>query len=307
MVRPPPLRLGVLGMSPGNGHPYSWSAIFNGYDRGAMASCPFPSIPEYLAERSFPEDGLGALAQVTHVWAQEPAVAEHIARASRILHVVPEPAAMIGHVDGLLLARDDSERHLELARPFLATGLPVYIDKPLAVSRSRADALLAAQTHEHQIYSCSALRYARELALEADDLATLGTLRLVEGFSPKAWDTYAVHVVEPIVATLSRHAGTLPKVARSLRRTSGKLTTLALELTDGLAVNITTTGDSANPIVLRFWGDRGMTELVFRDSFSAFRQALRVFVESAVAGTLPIPREETMTVVSWLELGAGAA
>ena len=40
------LRLGVLGLSEGNGHPYSWSAIFNGYDPQAMASCPFPDIPD---------------------------------------------------------------------------------------------------------------------------------------------------------------------------------------------------------------------------------------------------------------------
>lgn len=31
------LKLGVLGMSEGNKHPYSWSAIVNGdYDEGAM-------------------------------------------------------------------------------------------------------------------------------------------------------------------------------------------------------------------------------------------------------------------------------
>jgi hypothetical protein len=26
------VRLGIIGASPGNGHPYSWSAFFNGYD-----------------------------------------------------------------------------------------------------------------------------------------------------------------------------------------------------------------------------------------------------------------------------------
>ena len=30
------LKLGVIGMSEGNGHPYSWSAIFNGFDREEM-------------------------------------------------------------------------------------------------------------------------------------------------------------------------------------------------------------------------------------------------------------------------------
>ena len=48
------LKFGVIGMSEGNGHPYSWSAIFNGYDADAMRDCPFPAIPEYLARRRFP-------------------------------------------------------------------------------------------------------------------------------------------------------------------------------------------------------------------------------------------------------------
>ena len=37
MPEPAPLRLAMLGLIPGNGHPYSWSAIINGYDRAAMA------------------------------------------------------------------------------------------------------------------------------------------------------------------------------------------------------------------------------------------------------------------------------
>ena len=34
------IRLAMLGMVDGNGHPYSWSAIFNGYDPEDMASAP---------------------------------------------------------------------------------------------------------------------------------------------------------------------------------------------------------------------------------------------------------------------------
>ena len=29
---PDNIRLGIIGMTEGNGHPYSWSAIFNGYN-----------------------------------------------------------------------------------------------------------------------------------------------------------------------------------------------------------------------------------------------------------------------------------
>lgn len=39
-----PLRVAILGLIEGNYHPYSWSAIINGYDAALMASCPAPVI-----------------------------------------------------------------------------------------------------------------------------------------------------------------------------------------------------------------------------------------------------------------------
>lgn len=38
------LRLAMLGMIEGNGHPYSWSAIVNGYDPAEMEMCPYAGI-----------------------------------------------------------------------------------------------------------------------------------------------------------------------------------------------------------------------------------------------------------------------
>ena len=43
---PADIKLAMLGMVDGNGHPYSWSAIFNGYDPEEMAECPYATIPE---------------------------------------------------------------------------------------------------------------------------------------------------------------------------------------------------------------------------------------------------------------------
>ena len=53
-----PLRLAMLGMIPGNGHPYSWSAIVNGYDPVEMSHCPYSMIPEYLAARPLESVGI---------------------------------------------------------------------------------------------------------------------------------------------------------------------------------------------------------------------------------------------------------
>ena len=56
-----PLKLGIIGLSEGNGHPYSWSAIFNGYDSTAMEECGFQAIPRYLEKQQFPKDAIAFL------------------------------------------------------------------------------------------------------------------------------------------------------------------------------------------------------------------------------------------------------
>ena len=64
---PNAIRLAILGITPGNGHPYSWSAMFNGYDRELMTrECPFAGIPVYLnKEPAAPLTIPGA--KVTHI------------------------------------------------------------------------------------------------------------------------------------------------------------------------------------------------------------------------------------------------
>ena len=128
---PDNISLGIIGMTEGNGHPYSWSAIFNGYDQEVMErECPYACIPEYLNKE--PEDTLQiAGANVTHIYCDERSDAESVARASLIPNVVDSPDDMIGAVDAVLVATDIGSEHVERARPFVEAGVPVFIDKPL--------------------------------------------------------------------------------------------------------------------------------------------------------------------------------
>ena len=48
-----PIRIGMLGMTEGNAHPFSWGAMINGYDHEEMVKWTakdYPTIPEYLAQ-----------------------------------------------------------------------------------------------------------------------------------------------------------------------------------------------------------------------------------------------------------------
>lgn len=292
------LRLGIIGLSPGNGHPYSWSAIFNGYDAAYMEACGFPVIPRYLEQRRFPADQITG-ARVTHVWAQEPAQAKHIAAATHIDTVVNRYEDMLGQVDAVLLARDDAERHVEFAMPFLEAGVPIYVDKPLALTCATARQLFDAQKYSGQLFTCSALRYAREFQLSSADRLTIGEIQLIHATTPKDWDRYAVHVIEPALLL----AGESGRVMRTQTWQEGGSTTLAVSLASGRQLLVSALGAVAAPLALRVIGDRGWKDLVFQDAFTAFRGALQAFVDSVRARSPVISEIFVMDVVALIEAG----
>ncbi|MDA0219538.1 MAG: Gfo/Idh/MocA family oxidoreductase, partial [Proteobacteria bacterium] len=246
-----PLRLGVIGASPGNGHPYSWSAIFNGYDPDAMARCPYPAVPDYLSRQRFPEDAIGGAA-VTTVWTQDRAVSEDIAAASLIGAIADSPDAMAAEVDAVLLARDDAASHMRHAAPALEAGLPIYIDKPLALSVEAAEALFAKETVAGQIFSCSALAYAPEFRLGADDRQRLGALRRITATTPKAWDTYAMHLIDP-VAGIAAGEGALVSTIPHGDGGQG----IEARWESGLVARLTATGELPSPLRIVVEGERG--------------------------------------------------
>lgn len=291
-------RLGIIGMSDGNGHPYSWSAICNGYDANAMEDCGFASIPRYLEKQKWPQDRLPETV-VTHVWTQDRDRAAHVAKAGLIETVVGQPEAMIGAVDGLLLARDDAENHWQFAAPFLQAGVPVYVDKLPALSVAGFESLIAAQKRAGLLFSGSALHYARELTLDAAARRAIGPVRHIFGMTPKSWDRYAVHVIEPALLLLGE-AGTWKTVGKW---SDGAAQGLDVVFENGAQAHFSALGDVAAPISLRVVGETGWRDLVFADSFSCFRAALSEFVAGIREGCSRSDLDFLRQVVGLVECG----
>ncbi len=296
------LKLGVIGMSEGNGHPYSWSAIFNGFDMNFMKDCPFSSIPDYLAKKQFPTDFLTQEAEVTHIYTQDVSISEHTAKSSLIKNIVQNPEEMIGQIDALLLARDDAENHMRYSKDFLKAGVPIYIDKPLAHSRENAKQLFDLQQFETQIYSCSALRYAKEFELTETDREKIGKIVAVQAYTPKSWEKYAVHVIEPVLCLLK-----FPNLdSFSLVKTGNyrRLSCVATQQnSDKTIVTISNLLNSAYPLSIEVIGEKGSKILIFEDSFTAFKTALQQFVLQVKTKKLSIPREQTQRVITLIEQG----
>ena len=294
------IKLGVIGLSEGNGHPYSWSAICNGYSLVSMETCEFPVIPQYLADQSWPEARIPGV-EVTHIWTQDSELSQRVAKASLISNVVAEPAEMLGQIDALLLARDDAENHLAFTTPFLEAGIPIYIDKPIALSLEGLEALYRLQQYNGQIFTCSALRYAKELMLSETERERIGAIRHLSATTPKRWEKYAVHIIEPMLQIIGSSIDIASVRSRKFA-VSGRAVSLCFE--GGITADVCAFGnDVATPLAIRVHGERGWHDLVFKDSFSAFKAALNVFFDGIRTKTCRSSYEFNRKVVSIIESG----
>lgn len=292
------MNVGVMGLSEGNGHPFSWSAICNGYDPEEMSTCGFPVIPQYLSQHSYPRDFLSGIT-VTHVWTQSEDLSRKIARAARIAHVCRNPEDMVGKIDALLLARDDAVSHLPLAAPYLRAGIPVYVDKPLALSVYQAEAMYAMARDPWRIFSCSALYFAEELLLSEAQRTSIGPLSAVFAVAPKHWETYAPHILDPVLRQIP--AEMLPLAVHSWKHLSQ--THVLIRWEDGILSHFYATGRANCAIRIHYVGQAGECINVFTDSFTAFRSALAAFFDQVRDRIPKIPKAHVCKVVHLLEAG----
>jgi predicted dehydrogenase len=278
-------------MVDGNGHPYSWSAIFNGYDPEVMRECPYPVIDAYLGKE--PKDTLQiGGARVTHIWTDDPADARHVARASLIPNVVDHPEDVIDHVDAVVVSTDIGYEHVDRCRPFVEAGLPVFVDKPMTDNEPDLLQFIAWVNQGKRILSSSAMRYAKEFAPYRASTHELGDLRFCTITTPKTWERYGIHALEGIYPVLgpgfvsARNTGTVERNIVHLKHRCGA------------DVVIAAIGDMYGSFAaMTLNGTAGHVAVDMGDTFYAFKAQLQAFVDYVRSGERPFPFAETVELM----------
>jgi predicted dehydrogenase len=281
------IRLAMLGMVDGNGHPYSWSAIFNGYNPEAMAGCPYAGIPDYLNKQ--PKGTLGIPgAKVTHVWTDDPKDAAHVAACSLVPNVVKRAEDVIGQVDAVIVATDKGHEHVARCRPFVEAGLPVFVDKPMVDNEADLAVFNRWVEEGRAILTSSCMRYAKEYMPFRASTDNLGELRYASITTPKSWERYGIHALEGIYPILgpgfltARNTGTAERnIVHFTHRRGADVVVAAISDMYG------TFG------ALTLGGTKDHVQVSFRDSYFAFKAQLVAFVEYLRTGERPFPWAET--------------
>jgi predicted dehydrogenase len=290
----------MLGCTSGNGHPYSWSAMFNGYERDLMTGeCPFAGIPEYLNKE--PEDNLTIPgAKVTHICCTGDGefTSEHVAKCSLIPNVVEKPEDVIGKVDAVVIATDIGSEHVERARPFVEAGLPIFVDKPLADNEADLKTFIDWVDDGAPIMSSSCMRYTKEFMPYRLSTHELGELRYVTITTPKTWERYGIHALEGIYPILgpgfisARNTGCKDRNVVHFKHRSG-----------ADAVVVATRDMYGSFGCMQLCGTAGHAQVVMGDTFYAFKTQLEAFIEFLRTGKRSFPFEETVELMKMVIAG----
>lgn len=275
------LKIGIIGYSEFNGHPYSFSSIINGYNKEEYEKTEWLGILNYLEKRD--KNEIACLdAKVTHIWSQDIKKSQEIARCSKIENVLDNYLEMIDLVDAVIIARDDYKVHKEIAKPFLEKNIPVLIDKPLTLNfeelewfkRYYANGLLM---------SCSGLRFCSELDEVRCNLSNFGKIKLIQASVINGWEKYGIHMLD---ATLGIFDMEIDSISTEIFNDFDIYT---IEFVDGMVLKINTMGSDIFVFDFIIYGTKKIFKTELKDNFTSFKRMLSLFIEQVITKKPSLP------------------
>ncbi|RCX19064.1 putative dehydrogenase [Fontibacillus phaseoli] len=289
-------KIGIIGLSEGNGHPYSFSAIVNGYNDIELKKSGWNVIYDYVTRRDPSEFGFSGF-QITYAWTQNKEITDSLCNSCRIPNSMDEYEEMAGLVDGVIIARDDYESHYEIAKFFLEKNIPVFIDKPLTLNVTELR-YFKPFLENGKLMSCSGMRYAKEVDQLRQDIITqkFDHIKLIRGTVIHSWEKYGIHLIDAILNLASF-------IPESVQCIESEFESMAITMSDGTLVQI----DALGPIPLAFhidvYGSQKITKIEISDNFSMFRRTLWHFFHFIESGKPAIPAYTTINAMRILMAG----
>ncbi|MFH1266240.1 MAG: Gfo/Idh/MocA family oxidoreductase, partial [Planctomycetota bacterium] len=198
-----PLKAGIIGL---DAHATAWTKILND-----------PEAPGELGEMTVVAGYPGGSADIP----QSLELPEKGKEAFREMEVpiVDSIDALLEKVDVVMILSIDGRSHLEQARPVIAAGKTVYIDKPMAGSLADVIRIFRlAKEHNVPCFTSSSLRFAPE-TIGMKTNPKIGEIRACDQYSPCSLEPhhpdffwYGIHGVEPLFTVMGTGCKTVTRV-----------------------------------------------------------------------------------------------
>ena len=240
--------------------------------------------------------------RVVAISGPDPARTREVAGLGNIPEIVDRPEDMLGNVDAILVVHRHGDLHARHAIPFLKAGIPVYVDKPFAISIEDCQAMLdAADEGNALVTSYSSLRYAPTTTALVERLDTLGDIRVGQFAGPCDFDSeyagpffYATHVAE----ICFRLMGDNVRTVRATR--CGKSVVADVTFANDAIATFSYLGDAAYHFHATLFGtkDFAASEIVAGDD--AYADGLNVFLDAVANGERPLDDRQLLMPIAFV-------
>ena len=267
----------------GNGHPFSFSAIVNGYSRKGFKAANWSGILNYLESRDKKDFGFDGF-QITYAWTQDKKITKKLCAACKIPYLVNSPDEMLGKIDALIVARDDM--HAEIALPFLKNKIPVFIDKPLTLNKKELDDFIP-YLKNGTLMSTSGLRFARELDKVKSKLSEILPVRLISATVVNELARYGIHMLDALdsLELLS---------VNKVKRLDAKYDSFQLQCNNDSIILLNCLGSVNRTFHLSIFGEKGHIHTNLHDNFTAFKRTLGHFFKMVKDKVPPVPPQKVV-------------
>ena len=206
---------------------------------------------------------------------------------------------LLPKVDVVLILSIDGRPHLEQARPVIAAGKPLFIDKPMAASVADAiEIFRLAAEHKVPCFSSSSLRFAPgTIGIRSNP--ALGEVRGCDQYSPCALEPhhpdlfwYGIHGVEPLFTIMGTGCQSVTRV-----HTEGTDVTVGT-WADGRLGSVRGIRDGQRGYGATVFGSKGIVQ---SGKFEGYEPLIEEIVKFFKTGKAPVSAEETIEIFAFME------
>jgi len=291
------IKIGIVGLNEGNGHPYSYSAMFNGFDPQALKKeCDFELIKDYLP-RDHRNKNLIKGAKVTHIWTQDKNLSKKVSKVSLIQNICSDYKELVNNVDAVIIARDDVSNHMKFIEPVLKKGLPIFIDKQMVSEINDFKRLKKVLSKNYPFLAGSPVKYNRKLNSLIKEIKPQ-EIKFIQGTSKSNWLRYGHHLLEGIFKIVNS------KVI-SVRIFSNKNTeTVLIKFQKNINVILNFSEDIALPIEARFYlKSKNYKNFEFDDYVYSIRSLMKEFLDICISKKPPKKTQDIFNIASLVLAG----
>lgn len=293
------MKIGIIGESLGNGHPYSWSAIINGFDTNLLLEVPFPAIKEYLSKIDS-KKVLSKKIKITKIYCQNTVYAEHVAKFSRIDEICSSLEKFTDKLDAVIIAKDDYQNHYNLISYLVDSKLPILIDKPIATNLNDLKSILQLSSYKGQFFTSSGLYFANEIKQFPKDLNKILRIKAVTN---GPWDRYAIHIINPLEKYFASNNLKLNNFKSYQKNKFKDQVMLKLNFND-LIVELVSGSNEVFGVMFIFEYKSGkIDKITFKDTYTAFYEMLNCFTRQVETRKPFFTEEDITNTVKIIELG----